>query len=173
MKSRTCCRGRRCFRSIEVVPDDAVLARLKDPPSILTKRRWFRANFPFYDLSALIAAPPAAPSAAKITNYQSQYVAIEAEFAGARAAGSQRHQLSRLARLCERAAGRNADREFLFRGVLLPPGKSLVEFKYQPRSFQIGGGFRSRRSRSWPCWWFASGDGRAGASSPRAWLPRR
>ena len=29
---------------------------------------------------------------------------------------------------------------FLFRGVLLPAGKSTVEFKYQPWSFRIGGG---------------------------------
>jgi uncharacterized membrane protein YfhO len=29
---------------------------------------------------------------------------------------------------------------FLFRGVLVPPGKSTVEFKYQPRSFRIGSG---------------------------------
>jgi hypothetical protein len=29
---------------------------------------------------------------------------------------------------------------YLFRGVLVPPGKSVVEFKYQPRSFQIGAG---------------------------------
>ena len=27
---------------------------------------------------------------------------------------------------------------YLFRGVFLPPGRSTVEFKYQPRSFQIG-----------------------------------
>jgi uncharacterized membrane protein YfhO len=29
---------------------------------------------------------------------------------------------------------------FLFRGVLVPAGKSTVEFKYRPRSFRIGAG---------------------------------
>src|SRR4051794_22332644 len=69
------------FRSIEVLPDDAVLARLKDSgfnpyETAVVSRESLPAGV---DLSALARATPAAASAARITDYQSQYVAIEAE----------------------------------------------------------------------------------------------
>ncbi|MGB9366372.1 MAG: hypothetical protein WCE79_10200 [Xanthobacteraceae bacterium] len=150
------------FRSIEVMPDDAVLGRLKDPSfnpleRAVVSRESVTAGV---NLLALIEATPAAPSAAKILRHQSQHVSIEAEtpvpallvlndtnYPGWRAYVN----------------GRPADvlnANFLFRGVLLSPGKSIVEFKYEPRSFRIGSGvsfaavailtllvFRERRRR--------------------------
>jgi hypothetical protein len=130
------------FRSIEVLPDDAVLARLKDPDFNPYERAIVsRESVPAgVDLSALSAASAATPSAARITDYQSQHVAIEAEtpvpallvlndtnYPGWRAYVN----------------GQPADMltaSFLFRSVVLPAGKSTVEFKYQPRSLRIGGG---------------------------------
>ena len=130
------------FRSIEVLPDDAVLARLKAPDfnpyeSAIVSRESVPSGV---DLSALSAAPAATPSAARVTDYRSQYVAIEAEtsmpallvfndtdYPGWRAYVN----------------GQPADlltANFLFRGILLGAGKSTVEFRYQPWSVRIGGG---------------------------------
>src|SRR6185369_5705108 len=61
------------FRAIEVLPDDAVLARLKDPGfnphgRAVVSRESVPAGA---DLSALAGAVPARPSAARIKDYQS------------------------------------------------------------------------------------------------------
>ncbi|HTK80274.1 MAG TPA: YfhO family protein, partial [Rhizomicrobium sp.] len=130
------------FSAVEVLPDDAVLARLKDPAfnpreKVVVSRETMGAG---NGLSTLIGAPPSPPSAVRISRYQSQDVAVEAEtpapallvlndtnYPGWRAYVN----------------GQPADMltaNFLFRGVLLPAGKSTVEFKYQPRSFRIGSG---------------------------------
>jgi Bacterial membrane protein YfhO len=150
------------FRAVEVLPDDAVLARLKDPgfnpyEKAVVSRESVADGA---ELSRLTQATPAPPSAARIMRYQSQHVAIEAEtpvpallvlndtnYPGWRAYVN----------------GQPVDMltvNFLFRGVMLSPGKSTVEFKYQPRSYRIGGGisfaavailavlvFRERRRR--------------------------
>ena len=128
------------FSAIELLPDDAVLARLKDPTfnpheTAVVSRESVGAN---NGLTALTAS--AAPAAAQIFRYQSQYVAIKAEtpvpallvlndtnYPGWRAYlnGQPAEMLTA---------------NFLFRGVLVPAGKSTVEFKYQPRSFSIGAG---------------------------------
>ena len=95
------------FRSIEVVPDDAALARLKDASfNSFEKALVSRESVPNgVNLSALIEAR--AGSAVGCADYELSVAACcdRSGNAGAGAAGSQRHQLSRLARLCERAAG--------------------------------------------------------------------
>lgn len=129
------------FGAIEVVPDDAVLARLKDPAfNPYEKAVVSRASLSAGDLSALTAAPPAAPSAAKITTYQSQYVAIEAESPAPGLLVLNDTNYPGWYVYVNGKATEMLTANFLFRGVVLPPGKSIVEFKYQPRSFQIGGG---------------------------------
>jgi hypothetical protein len=131
------------FHAIEIVPDDAVLARLKEPDfnpyeRAIVSRESVQAGV---DLSALAAASAAAPSAARITNYQSQHVAIEAEApAPALLVLNDTNYPGWRAYL----NGQPADMltvNFLFRGVLLPAGKSTVEFRYQPWSFRVGGVF--------------------------------
>ena len=130
------------FHAIEVVPDDAVLARLKAPDFNPHERAVVSRESipPGVDLSALTAGPGAAASAARITGYHSQHVAIEAETpAPALLVLNDTNYPGWRAYL----NGQPADMltaNFLFRGVLLPPGKSTVEFKYQPWSFRIGGG---------------------------------
>jgi hypothetical protein len=132
------------FRAIEVLPDDAVLERLKDPAFNPNEKAIVsRESLPAErtDIPRALAEAPAAPfSAAQITRYESQHVWIAAEttapallvlndtsYPGWRATVN----------------GQPADMvtaNYLFRGVVVPPGKSVVEFKYQPRSFQIGAG---------------------------------
>jgi hypothetical protein len=130
------------FRAVEILPDDAVLARLKDPAfnpyeKAVVSRESISAG---HDLATLTGAAPAAPTAARISRYQSQYVAIEAETpAPALLVLNDTNYPGWRAYLNgEPAAMLTVN--FLFRGILLPPGKSTVEFRYQPRSFQIGGG---------------------------------
>lgn len=130
------------FRSIEVVPDDAVLARLKDPSfnpyeKAMVSRESVGAGA---NLSPLIEAASAAPSAARISKYQSQYVSIEAETsAPALLVFNDTNYPGWRAYVNGQPAEMLAV-NFLFRGVVLSPGKSIVEFKYQPRSYRIGGG---------------------------------
>ena len=118
------------------------LARLKDPAFNPYEKavvsREFRSSPD--DLSALIAAPPAAPSAAQITHYQSQYVAIEAETPAPALLVLNDTNYPGWRAYVNGQPAEMLTANFLFRGVVLPPGKSIVEFKYQPRSFQIGGG---------------------------------
>ena len=125
------------FRSIEVMPDDAVLARLKDPGfNPYEKAVVSRESVPTgVNLSALIGAAPAAPSAARILRYQSQHVSIEAEtpVPALLVLNDTNYPGWRVYVNGQPAEMLTAN--FLFRGVLLPPGKSIVEFKYQPRSY--------------------------------------
>lgn len=130
------------YGAVEILPDSQVLARLKDPafdPSrkVIVSRESVSSEQVGVSQS-LAAAADAPVRAASIMQYQSQRVRIETEssapallmlndtnFPGWRATVNG-----------EPAPIVNAN--YLFRGVFLPPGKSIVEFKYQPRSFQIG-----------------------------------
>src|SRR4051794_38848216 len=130
------------YRSIEVLTDDAALARLKDPSFNPYERAVIsRESVPTgVDLSALAAAATAGPSAARITDYRSQHVAIEAETPAPAllVLNDTNYPGWRAYPNGQPAAMLTAN--FLFRGVLLPPGKSTVEFRYEPRSVRIGGG---------------------------------
>src|SRR4051812_20718831 len=130
------------FRSIEVLPDDAVLARLKDSgfnpyETAVVSRESLPAGV---DLSALARATPAAASAARITDYQSQYVAIEAETRAPALLVLNDTNYPGWRPYLNGQPANMLTANFLFRGVLLPPGKSTVEFRYEPRSVRIGGG---------------------------------
>ena len=118
------------------------LARLKDPSfNPYEKAVVSRESVgPGVNLSALIEATPAAPSAAKIMRYQSQHVAIEAETPAPALLVLNDTNYPGWRAYVNGQPAEMLTANFLFRGVVLPPGKSIVEFKYQPRSFRIGGG---------------------------------
>jgi len=160
------------FRAVEILPDDAVLARLKDPafnPSAaaLISRESIAAESAF---AALAEATPRAPTAARILQYGSQHVIIEADAPGpALLVLNDTNYPGWLAYVNGRPA-EMLTANFLFRGVIVPPGKSTVEFKYQPASFRIGGGVsaaalamlvilvwrersRTRALKPLPAWW--------------------
>lgn len=130
------------FRAAEVLPDDDVLARLKDPAFDLRGKVILSAeSLPKQDAAELQFHPDAeaAPvAAARITSYESQRVTIEAEastpsvlmlndtnFPGWRAFVNGRPEPILQA-------------DYLFRGVIVPAGKSVVEFSYEPASFRAG-----------------------------------
>jgi hypothetical protein len=130
------------FNAVEVLPDDAVLARLKDPAfnpqeRAVVSRESIAADT---ELSALTGAAPAAPSAARISRYQSQYVAIEAETPASALLVLNDTNYPGWRAYVNGQPAEMLTANFLFRGVLLPAGRSTVEFRYQPRSFRIGSG---------------------------------
>jgi hypothetical protein len=130
------------FRSIEVLPDDAVLARLKDPGfNPYEKAVVSRESVPAgVDLSGLVRATPARASAARIVDYQSQRVAIEAETPAPALLLVNDTNYPGWRAYLNGESTEMLTANFLFRGVVIPSGKSTVEFKYQPRPFQIGSG---------------------------------
>jgi Bacterial membrane protein YfhO len=162
------------FPAVEVLPDDEVLARLKDPAFNPRERAIVsQESVPAEEVgkSRLLAEAGAASiSPARISRYESQHVQIEADTAvpALLVLNDANYPGWRAYVNGQPAAWVKAN--YLFRGVFLAPGKSTVEFKYQPRSFQIGAGlsaaalailgglvFRERRRRK-------AVDGRNGAN---------
>jgi hypothetical protein len=125
------------YSSIEILPDDAVLPRLKDPAfdhrrAVIVSRESISGS------STLAGASPAPASAGLITAYQSQYVAIETETPTPAVLVLNDANYPGWHAYVNGAPVEILTTNFLFRGVLVPPGKSTVEFRYQPRSFRIG-----------------------------------
>jgi hypothetical protein len=132
------------YRAIEVVPDEQVLDRLKnvafDPyESAIVSRESLLAS-EANAAQSLTQAPGSPVIAARILRYRSRHVAIEAETG-----------MPALLVLSDTAYpgwrvyvnGRQAEivtANYLFRGVFLAPGKSMVEFRYQPRWLEAGAG---------------------------------
>jgi hypothetical protein len=132
------------YRAIEVVPDEQVLARLKDAAfDPYEKAVVSRESLASSDASAaqLLAQAPGSPvTAARIVSYRSRSVAIEAET-----------DAPALLVLSDTAYpgwrlyvnGRQAEivtANYLFRGVFLGVGRNVVEFRYQPRWLEAGTG---------------------------------
>jgi hypothetical protein len=130
------------FQSIEVLPDIAVLDRLKDPSFNTSEKALVSRESvsPNLDLSAVVAAPAAAVSAAQITDYQSQRVAIEVETQTPGLLVLNDTNYPGWRAYLNGQPAKMLAANFLFRGVPVPAGRSTVEFKYQPRSFRIGVG---------------------------------
>jgi hypothetical protein len=150
------------YDAIELLPDGDVLTRLKEPafdPNV--KAIVSRESLPpDQDGTALAAAAATPVRAASIAEYRSRYVRIEVE-----SAAPALLVLNDTNYPGWRAAVNGQDApivsaNYLFRGVFVPAGKSVVEFRYQPRSFQAGVGislaamlilaglvFRERRRR--------------------------
>jgi hypothetical protein len=154
------------FSAIEVMPDDAVLRRLKDPAFNLYEKavvsRESATTAEASQVASLVNAAAVPPSAAQVSSYESQYVRIEAEtptpallvLNDANYPGWRAYVNGHPAEI--------VTANYLFRGVFLAAGKNTVEFKYQPRSFQLGAGislaafamlgglvFRERRRIRW------------------------
>jgi hypothetical protein len=130
------------FGAAEVQPDDRVLARLKDPSFDPYEKVVLSAeSVSAEDIAKLrpLTETTAAPATrARIALYESQRVRIEADsstpavlmlndtnFPGWRATVNGKPTPILQA-------------DYLFRGVLVPAGKSIVEFSYQPTSFRLG-----------------------------------
>jgi hypothetical protein len=130
------------FRSVEILPDREVLARLKDPafdPAtrlVISQEGLSPAERDA--LRPLATAVPAPPTAARILSYESQRVRIEAATdTPAVLMLNDAHYPGWRAYLNGRAVPiLRAD--YLFRGVMLPAGKHTIEFSYQPASFWWG-----------------------------------
>ena len=120
------------------------LDRLKDAAfDPYTKTIVSRESLPSSDANAaqlLAQAPGSSVTAARILSYRSRQVSIEAETdAGALLVMSDTAYPGWRAYV----NGRQAEivtANYLFRGVFLSPGKSMVEFKYQPRWLEAGAG---------------------------------
>jgi hypothetical protein len=130
------------FRAVEILPEDQVLPRLKDPafnPAetvILSQESLSKEDSAVVQLLTKNSATPS--SAAHITLYDSQHGRIEADtdvptvlmlndtnYPGWRAYVNGK-----------RATTLKAD--YLFRGVFLPAGRNVVEFSYEPMSYRVG-----------------------------------
>jgi hypothetical protein len=132
------------FSRIEILPDEQVLARLKDasfrPEESVILSRELLADADLVTLRSLEgqASSASGNTAATIVSYQSQRMEIEAN------AGS----TSLLMLTDTNYPGWRAfvngqptpivSANYLFRGVVVPKGKSKVEFVYQPDSFRLG-----------------------------------
>ena len=75
---------------------------------------------------------------ARITSYQSQSVSIEANLDGAGILVLNDSDYPGWTVDVDGRAGQWFTANYLFRGVLLPPGKHTVRFVYRPRSFTYG-----------------------------------
>jgi hypothetical protein len=130
------------FRALDVLPDEAVLGRLKEPSfnpfekAVVSRESVGSAT----DLSALAHAAPAAASAARITRYQSQDVSIEADTSTPALLVLNDTNYPGWRAYLNGEPVEMLTANFLFRGVVVPAGRSTVEFKYQPRTFRIGSG---------------------------------
>lgn len=130
------------FRAVEILPDGDVLARLKDPAlnpfekAIVSRESL--ADEGAGRLHPLAEAAPAPLSAAQIVRYQSQHVWIEADSAAPALLVLNDANYPGWRAYVNGQPAAMVTANYLFRGVFLGPGKSTVEFKYQPRSFQVG-----------------------------------
>jgi len=130
------------FHAAEILPDETVLKRLKNPAFNPEKRVILSAeSLPEKDsatLKSLAAAPADNAAAARIVSYDSERVQIETQsdtpallmlndtnYPGWRASVNGNP-----------ASILQAD--YLFRGVLVPAGRATVEFVYAPASFRFG-----------------------------------
>ena len=130
------------YRNIAILPDDDVLARLKDPNHhpdgvILLSQESLSAG----DQRLLVSigtAPSKNATPATITHYTSQYVRVEAQNDGP---AILRLNDANYPGWVARVNGQNAPilkADYLFRAVILPPGANVVEFVYEPNSLWFG-----------------------------------
>lgn len=156
------------YGAAEVLPDDDVLGRLKDPAfdparTAIVSRESLSAE-QAAALKALAAETPV--RAATITDYKSDRLRIETDSATAALLVLNDSNFPGWRAYLNGQPAPILSANYLFRGVLVPAGKSVVEFRYEPRSFQAGAGLslaafivlaglvwrarRNRRARSAP-----------------------
>lgn len=130
------------FRAAEVLRDDQALARLKDPSFDPREKVVLSAeSLPAGGIAALraVTEASAAPAeSARIVSYTSQRVTIEAE------TGAPTVLMLNDTNFPGWRATLNGEptpilqADYLFRGIVLPAGKNVVEFSYKPHSFRLG-----------------------------------
>jgi hypothetical protein len=131
------------FRAVEVVPDDEVLNRLKDrafnPLETVVLSRESLSDIDPATVRTLVEGKPASFTPASIMTYQSQRVRIEVnvEAPSALMLTDANYPGWRAYVNGERVPVLTAN--YLFRAVIVPTGKSVVEFVYQPTSVRLGG----------------------------------
>lgn len=131
------------YRAIELLPDSQVLSRLKDPTydpeskTVVSRESLPQADAMGFAMLAQAAAAPAA--AASISRYESQYVRIEANATAASLLVLNDSNFPGWQAYVNGRAAPSVMANYLFRGVLVPAGKSIVEFRYEPLSFRAGG----------------------------------
>jgi hypothetical protein len=128
------------YSAVEILPDSDVLDRLKEPTFDPERRaivsRESLAPEQIGPVQSL--AGSAALQAASIVQYKSQRVRIEAESAAPALLVLNDSNFPGWRAYVNGEAAAIVNANYLFRGVLVPAGKSVVEFRYEPRSFQAG-----------------------------------
>lgn len=131
------------FRAAEVLPDAAVLARLKDPSFDPREKVVLSAESVPAEASApleTISAAKAGPAeSARITLYESQRVVIEAETGAPAILMLNDTNYPGWRATLNGKPTPVLQANYLFRGIVLPAGRHVVEFSYQPNSLRLGG----------------------------------
>lgn len=131
------------FTAAEVLPEAAVLARLKDPLFDPLKKVVLSAESVPAEARALlqtIGAGEAGPAeSARITLYESQRVTIEAETGAPAILMLNDTNYPGWRATLNGKSTPILQANYLFRGVILPAGKNVIEFSYQPNSLRLGG----------------------------------
>jgi hypothetical protein len=128
------------YTTAEILPDADVLDRLKDPAFDPERTVIVSGDsLPPAQIEALQSLPGGAPvRAASIVEYKSQRVRIEAESAVPTLLVLNDTNFPGWRAYVNGQPAAILSANYLFRGVLLPAGKSVLEFRYEPRSFQAG-----------------------------------
>ena len=130
------------YSAIEILPDSGALARLGDPSfdprlTVTVSRESLSAEQTA--ASQTLAAAAGAPvRAASILQYRSQRVRIEAETDAPALLMLNDTDFPGWRAYVNGQPARIVSANYLFRGVFVPAGKHIVEFRYEPRSFQAG-----------------------------------
>jgi hypothetical protein len=128
------------YSAAEILPDGDVLDRLKDPAfdperTVIVSRELLSPE----QTGSLQSLPAGAPvRAASIVEYKSQRVRIEAESAARALLVLNDSNFPGWRAYVNGQSAPILSANYLFRGVVVPSGKSMVEFRYEPRSFQAG-----------------------------------
>jgi len=128
------------FSAVEILPDGEVLDRMKepafDPKRTVIVSRESLAPQQTGPLQSLATNAPI--QSASIVQYKSQRVRIEAESATPALLVLNDSNFPGWRAYVNGQAAAIVNANYLFRGVLVPAGKSIVEFRYEPRSLQAG-----------------------------------
>jgi hypothetical protein len=128
------------YSAAEILPDGDVLDRLKDPAfdperTVIVSRELLSPE----QTGSLQSLPAGGPvRAASIVEYKSQRVRIEAESAARALLVLNDSNFPGWRAYVNGEPAPILSANYLFRGVVVPAGKSMVEFRYEPRSFQAG-----------------------------------
>jgi hypothetical protein len=130
------------FHAVEILPDDEVLARLKavsfDPERAVVLSRESLSGIDPALVHPLTVSAPSPATAARISFYDSQRVRIEAvSDAPALLMLNDTNYPGWRAYIDGRPTA-IVEADYLFRGVVIPAGNSVVEFSYEPASLRIG-----------------------------------